>query len=155
MKINEFTENVQKATTMARIWGKGWIAGLKDREKVFWWSTNLGSLQENGVTDVSDSTQDHSQGHTCSHTAGHVPNSDVTRCLVNPWNTKSWKNFNFTPIFSLSPSLSLTWKDIGIVSLSRSEDATIAQSHWRKWTATGKETSTLWGAEHKEERQDV
>lgn len=38
---------------------------------------------------------------------------------------------------------SLTWEDVSIVPLSRSEDAAIFQSHWIEWTATGKKTSTL------------
>lgn len=37
-----------------------------------------------------------------------------------------------------------TWEDVGIISLSRSEDTAIAQRHLPKRTSTGKETSALW-----------
>lgn len=44
---------------------------------------------------------------------------------------------------------SCTWEDVSIVPLSRSDDAAIIQSHWTEWTATGKQTSTLWDKETK------
>lgn len=47
---------------------------------------------------------------------------------------------------------SLTWEDVSIVPLSRSEDATIFQGYWVEWTATGKKTSTLLDKETKSVR---
>lgn len=41
-----------------------------------------------------------------------------------------------------------TWEDVGIISLSRSEDTAIAQRHLPKRTSTGKETSALWTKKH-------
>lgn len=49
---------------------------------------------------------------------------------------------------------SFTWKDVGVVPLSRSDDAAITQSHWTEWTATGKKTSTLWDKETKKWKGD-
>merc|ERR1712142_42069 len=36
-----------------------------------------------------------------------------------------------------------TWTDVRIVPLTRSEDTSIAQSHWIKRTATGEQASTV------------
>lgn len=42
-------------------------------------TSDLGRLQENGVTDVSNSTQDHSQGHTCNVHTVWLPSVNWTQ----------------------------------------------------------------------------
>lgn len=134
-------------------------------------TSDLGSLQEYCVTDVSHSTQDHSQGHTCNaHTACVITFCilffiqwffNIVQTLGFGYLTLKVCFFKSVDVHNLCAPMVIniklwiihnigfffTWEDVSIVPLSRGDDAAITQSHWTEWTATGKKTSTLWDKE--------
>lgn len=99
---------------------------------------------------MSHSTQDHSQGDTWKKHTHHGFHRWLNLSPSGLYPEFKGGLFYLETLKIIILLLLLpTWKYVSIVPLARSKNTPITQSHWTKWTPTGKEASTLWEKETK------